>query len=595
MPSTFRFPTSTTALWRPLSLAAGQRLMTIYGRANVDAPHAEVRTRLGGLAAEHAHLPRNYLGPLPLTPVATSPVSDSTRQALPLLTGGVALVFLVLGANVVILLLSRLGQRQHEFATCAALGASKPRLLRQIVLEHTFIGIAGAAASLGVAWAGSTMLPTHLVGRSLNVVDLDARALTAAALIGTIAVIAAGLIPAYLGTRGDPAGALRRTNTTGHTSFSHVTTQSLLLTQIALAAALLIGSTVLVRSFVNLMTADRGLTVDGVLRVRISNADEAFPGRDATTMGIDRLREEVRVWPEITASAISREIPPLAYGSGGGEAHVENVDGYRVSPEFFSVYGITLLQGSLFRSNLDADEVIVGERLARQMWPGEDALGKTFRLPGTRARQVVGVTREISLPALEPAVDRPEFFLPMGSTSRTLYLNLRCAPSCPPPETIRGRVRRIHPALGASIVPSGELSFAQQLELPQAIAQVSGTFALLALVTAGCGLSCVLAFVARRRRREFGIRQMLGASPADVRALVLKQGLTVLVAGTSLGAVLGWIGARSLSAFLYGVVVLDPLTWAAPLMLLAAASLGAMWIPCRIASYVNPLMLLREE
>jgi ABC-type antimicrobial peptide transport system permease subunit len=183
----------------------------------------------------------------------------------------------------------------------------------------------------------------------------------------------------------------------------------------------------------------------------------------------------------------------------------------------------------------------------------------------------------------------------MGHRSRTLYASIRCAPSCPAPETIKERIRRLHPALGATVVQPGEMPFLRQLELPQAIAQVSGAFAALALVTAACGLSSVLTFVARRRRREFGIRQMLGASPRDIRWLVIRQGFAVIMFGGSVGALAGWGAARSLSAFLYGVALFDPLTWAVPIALLAAASLGAMWVPCRRAAYVNPVMLIREE
>jgi ABC-type antimicrobial peptide transport system permease subunit len=212
-----------------------------------------------------------------------------------------------------------------------------------------------------------------------------------------------------------------------------------------------------------------------------------------------------------------------------------------------------------------------------------------------RPRRVIAIAREITLPALDPAFDKPEFYLPMGTTSRTLYLNLRCWEACPPAEMMQQRIRRLHPALGATVVQPGEQPFAMQLELPSAIAQVSATFGIVAVLTASCGLYSVLTFIARRRRREFGIRQMLGASPRHVRQLVLRQGALVVACGTLIGVIGGWIVSRSLSAFLYGVVLLDPLTWTAPLALLAAASVGAMWLPCRTAAYANPVMLVREE
>ena len=593
MPSTFRFPTPATTVWRPLDLNASPRITTIYGRTRPGVSWAEVVGRLEAIARQSAYIPRNYRGVPPIHAVASSRLSEHTRQATGVLMVGVTLVFLVLSANVVVLLLSRLVQRHRELATCAALGASRARLLRQIVLEHTLIAMAGMGASLAVTHVLTSLLPSHFVGQTLNVVDLDERALIVALIVSFAAVLIAGVVPAWVGTDPAPAQALRRADTSGSPSVSRVTTQGLLVAQIALATALLMASSLFVRSFVNLVMADRGLDVAGVVRVRITNADAAFPSATERADAAAILRDEVNRWPEVATAAISREIPPVP--ASGGEAHVEGLDGYRVSAEFFSMYGVTILSGQVFRAEADSDEVILSERLAGMAFPGGQAIGEVFRWPGTRPRRVVAIARDITLPALDPASDKPEFYLPLGTSSRTLYLNLRCPRACPAAETIQQRIRRLHPALGATIVQPGELPFATQLELPSAIAQVSGTFGIIALLTASCGLYSVLTFIMRRRRREFGIRQMLGASPADIRRLVLRQGTLVVACGTAIGIIGGWVVSRSLSTFLYGVALLDPLTWTAPLVLLAAASLGAMWLPCRTAAYVNPVTLVREE
>ena len=141
------------------------------------------------------------------------------------------------------------------------------------------------------------------------------------------------------------------------------------------------------------------------------------------------------------------------------------------------------------------------------------ACADRHRVPAGQALAVerFGVAREISLPALDADLDRPEFYLALNNTSRTLYLSLRCVGACPDPRTIDDRLRRIHPALTGRLMAAGEDAYAAHLELPHAIAQESGTFAVVALVTAACGLFRVLSYIARRRRREFGIRQMLGA------------------------------------------------------------------------------------
>ena len=521
-------------------------------------------------------------------------ITTPARQALAVLMGGVMLVFLALAANVVILLLSRLSQRHHEIATCAALGASRSRLLRQLALEHTFISAIGIALGVAVAWGIATAFPAYFLARTLNVVDIDARALAVASLCGGLAAFSAGLIPAWMASRHDPAAVLRGAEPGRPPAPSRLATHGLLVTQIALAAALLVSTTVLIRSFVNLMSTDRGVSVDGVVRIRVSGMDEAFTTVNAMSHGLDTIRRSVAGWPEVRESAVSRELPPLSQGAGG-EARSEGLDGYRVSPEFFRLYKIAIVAGRVFDADGPLDEIVVGERLAGQLWPGENPLGRIYRLPGAPARRVIGVAREISLPALDADLDRPEFYLPLNNTSRTLYLSLRCVGACPDPRAIDDRLRGIHPALTGRLMAAGEDAYAVQLKLPHAIAQVSGTFAVVALLTAACGLFSVLSYIARRRRREFGIRQMLGASPRQLRQLILGQGVRVLSLGLGIGAVVGWAAVRLLDSLLYGVNVLDPLTWILPLVLLMLTAFAAMWRPCRMAASVNPVMLIREE
>ena len=595
MPDSFRFPTPATAVWRPLDLTSVPRgVTTVYGRMKPASPWAAVDARVAAMASQHAYIPANYRGTPPVQRVASPPLSPHTRQAMTLLMGGASLVFLVLTANAIVLLLSRLTRRRQEFATCVAIGASRQRLLRQVTLEHIGIVVAGVVAGLGVAWALNALIPAHFAGRTLNVIDLDQRALLAAGSASLLAAVIAGLVPAWLGTHHDTASTLRRTEANGRTALSRLATRALLVTQIALASGLLVGSAVLVRSFINLATADRGLNVNGVVRVRISNADEAFPTLAARAAGIQALRQHLAGWSEVSGAAISREIPPRSYGAGG-EARVENFDGYRVSAEFFPIYGIQIVAGHMFRDDFADDEVIIGTRLAQSMWPGRTAVGEILRLPGLTPRRVVGVAREITLPALDSTLDRPEFYLPLGKTSRTLYLNLRCAAACPPVEVMRERLRTLHPVLRASVIPAGEVAFMTQLELPEAIAQAAAVFAVIAFATATCGLYTVLTFVVRQRRREFGIRQMLGASPRQLRQLVFRDGLLVVAGGITIGAGIGWLASRSLSAFLYGVAWLDVETWAAPLACLTIASLGAMWVPSKIAACIDPLTVVREE
>ena len=604
MPGSFRFPAPTTVLWRPLDLSHTQYGTAIYGRLKPGVPRADAEARVAGLARLIGHLPERYGGTPPVSVVGRPALSDFTRRAVWLLLAGVGLVFVVLCANVASLLLAGLTARQREFAMCVALGASRGRLIRQAVIEHTLVALAGAAAGIGVAWVLTSMVPPLLEGRTLNPIDVDIRALAIASGLGVASVLLSGLVPAWLGTRPKPAGSLRGSRQAGtETRPSRLATRALLVSEIALACSLLAGSTLLVRSFVNLMHANRGLTLDGVVRVDLSQLDDAFRSPAAMALGTTAIETNVAAWPEISAVALSREIPPhgrvVRVGAGAvnspDSAAGIAVDRYRVSAAFFAMYGIPIVRGRHFQPADTEQDVIVGERLASLLWPGTDPVGQTFVVGSAPARRVVGVAGEIRLPSLDPDLDRPEYYTPMGNTSRTVFLNLRCHSACPDEGTIRTRLALVHPVIGARVVRPSDDPYRHELSLPRAIAQAGGLFAIVAVLTAAGGLFTVLTCAVGRRRREFGIRSALGASPSDIRRLVLHDGGRVVFSGVAAGLVGGWIVARSLSAFHYGVTVADPATWTGVTALIALTSFAAAWRPARTAMRLDPVTLLREE
>ena len=239
-------------------------------------------------------------------------------------------------------------------------------------------------------------------------------------------------------------------------------------------------------------------------------------------------------------------------------------------------------------------EVIVGERLARMIWPDADPLGRSL-LIGRTPRTVIGVAGEIALPTVARDLDRPEFYVPLGNASRTLFLNVRCHVACPDAGVIRSRLAAIHPALSARVVGPSEIEYVNHLKLPRAVAQVGGLFALVAVTAAAGGLFSVMAQVVGRRKREFGIRTALGASRRNVRRLVLADTLPLVAAGLALGGAGGWLVARGLAAFNYGVTTFDPLAWAGVSATIGITVLAAAWRPAREAMRVDPVTLLREE
>jgi predicted permease len=607
MPASFRFPTPSTVFWRPFyptPREAGGFLM--FGRLKEGVPVQDAEGRTKAMALALARLPPNYSGP-PLTQVGTPALDAHIGRALWLLLGGAGLVFVVLTANVSGLVMTGLAARRREFGMCAALGASRGRLLREAAIEHALIGVAGAGVGLWFAWSATALIPDVFQGHTLNLVDIDGRALLAASALGAAAVIVSGIVPAWLGTRPSATGALPTSRQAGvETPASRSLTTGLLVGEVALACALLAGSLLLVRSFANLARTDRGLNADGVVRLRVTNLDDAVGYGEPMRIAIASIAAQFGAAPNVSAVAVSREVPPgptqrqgVHLGPPRSRPDPDRVvpaDSYRVGGSFFELYAIPILRGRAVQPGDDPFDVVVSERLAERLWPGADPIGRTFAagmLP--EPRRVIGVAGELRLPTLDPALDRPEFYIGMGVESRTLYVSLRCRGSCPAEPLVQALARAVHPKLDAHVVSPAEDAFLSELRLPRAAAEVGGVFAVVAVVTASAGLFSLLTAAVHRRRHEFGVRVALGASPGQIHRLVVGTGLKIVGIGVSAGVLAGWMVGRSLAAFHYEVTSLDSTAWAVVVVTIGVTSLAAAWRPARQAARFNPLSLLREE
>jgi len=597
-----RFPTPVTVAWRPLDPATpSEEPTTIYGRLTAGTSLEAARPRAAVIMKALAYVPPNWGDGPKLSSIVEQDDDAFRRGGLWLLFAGVGLVYIALCGNVCSLLLSQVSARQREFATCAALGASRARIVRQAILEHTAIALAGAAGGIGLAAGLTTMIPDLFLERTLNVIDVDLRAQIVAAVLGAASVSIAGLVPAWLGTRSSPADSLRGSRQGGgDVPAARRLARGLLAAQIALACSLLVGSAILLRSFVHLANADRGLALDGLVLINVGGLDEAFARGPAMALGTAAIAAQVRTWPEVSAVALSREVPPtwddalVRIDPSIPWESALRADSYRVGDDFFDLYGIRIVRGRRFAPNDAPGSTIVSERLAALLWPGQDPLQQAFDVGRTPSR-VIGVAREITLPTLDAETDRPEFYVPLGSDSRTLYLNLRCRGDCPPGHVAQERLASVHPAIVARVTPPVERAFLSELQLPRAVAEIGGVFAIVAVLTAAGGLFSVMTAVVGRRRREFGIRTALGASPSQMRRLVFADALRLVALGVITGSAGGWIVARSLSSFHYGVTATDPVSWVAVLGTIAVASIGAAWRPALDAMRIDPVRLLREE
>ena len=595
LPSAFRFPSWDTVIWRAAdfsavpALAADQYPMA-YVRFAGDIPREDA-LRIATEAARAAD-PRNAELRMRVRPVAGLVLDAYYERAVPLLAAGVVLVFLVLCANVCSLLLGRLTTRQREFAMRSALGGTRVGLARQAFIESSVLAALSVIAGIAIAWALVSLvrayLPEAFVLRTLNPLDVDVRALAVTSISGVVAMVVAGLLPAVIGTRVNVDTSLRVTDRGGtETRPARMMTRALLVGEIAFACALLVGATLLVRSFINLANADRGLETRGVLTASLGMSDPALADQAARVAAVRAVEDRIRELPGIGQVAWSYGAPPdggiFSWGDWRSDAPgtpVVNTElnRYGVGGEFFELYGIPLLRGRPVRASDPRGTVVVGERLAGMLWPGLDPIGRSFAFEQERFH-VVGLAREIHHPSLNAANDLPEFYEPFASIYQYSMVSLRCAGSCPDTARVRQQLRAGHPSVRVHEVQALENVYFEQLARPRAAAALGLTFAGVAVLAAAGGLFSVLSYAVRRRRREFGVRAAMGASPLQLQRLVVREGLAVALVGITLGAVTAWAGGRVLASLQYGVTVTDPLSWTVVLGLLACTTIAASWLP----------------
>lgn len=610
LPSEFRFPSWTTGIWRATRFE--KRSPPAYVRFRGNVPRADAERLATDLArtVDPSYTTRGYF--LRVQELAEYVLDRDSQRSIPPLAAGVVLVFLVLCANVSGLLLARLTARQREFATRSALGASRGRLLRQALIEGASIGLIAVIVGTGVAWAlvslARTFLPEAFLFATLNPVDLDARALAVASLAGFIATIAAGLLPAWIGTRVDVDQSLRVTDRGGtDTRAARIFTRGFLVGQIALACMLLVGATLLVRSFVNLAGTDRGLDVEDVMVARVELPSTAFTDTESRVSAVRVLEDALRSLPGVDQVAWSYGQPPggaVNYDGDvqsdlpGSQPHNLWVDRHVVQPAFFAIYGIPVIRGRIFGPQDAATDVIVGERLAALLWPGLDPLGRSFVMDEQRVRlRVIGVAREIHNPTLDDSADNPEFYTAHNSgwLGALAMANIRCRGACPDPALMRQRLTRAHAGVEVDYVRPAVDWYVRELARPRAAAALGFTFAVIATLAAAGGLFSVLSYGVARRRRELGIRSALGASSSQLAQVVVRDSAIVAFAGLCAGALASWWMARALASSQYGVTATDPLSCAIVISLLALAIVLASWWPARDAMRADPVTLLREE
>jgi len=618
LPASFRFPFFRTGVWRPLDLERPapphdqpNALGYVYARLAANVPREDVMRVAADLL--QASDPQPQRRGVLFVPLGSNYLDTYSSGTVKVLAASVGLVFLVLCVNVTNLMLARLGARRREFALCAALGASRPRLMWQAVWEQVAIGVAaigiGLLAASGLIALARAYLPANIIGATLNPVDIDPRAIAATSILGGLAIVIAGVLPAWIGTRGDLSRQVQTASrsATPERRARRMTT-ALVVAEVALAIALSVAAGIQLRSFVNLLHVDRGFDAARLVTFNLTTPAAKF-GDDASRYSyVETVRAAMQSIPGVEAATLSSGVPPSAGAiyfwdvtpDTPGATPIRLVmNGYYVTPEFFDVFGIRLLEGRTFQAGDDPDAIIVSRSTAAALWPSSSAVGRSMSFR-KRTFRVIGVTSEIRNADNDPRLDRPEVYEPLLTPAGALAsasgsLTVRCHAACPPADTMRAALRS---AASSSIVGAGRLvadEFAAELARPRAGSIVAIAFAVIGLIAVGGGLFAVLMRAVQQRQREFGIRLALGATPSDLKRLVYRNGAIVLGGGLVAGVAIAWGLSRVLASVQYQVQVQDGATWAAVVAAMCLMVAAACWRPARRAMGIDPVSLLREE
>jgi putative ABC transport system permease protein len=533
----------------------------------------------------------------------------NVRPALLLLSGAVALLLLIACANVASLLLSRAMARRKEIALRAALGAGRARIIRALLVESSLLGLAGGAAgTLLAAWCTAVLSrfannQTALLGE----LHLDFGVLAFTAAVSLASGLLFGLAPALLVSRPDLNEVLRDEGRGATAARSRSRVRSLLVVgQVALSLVLLIGSGLLIRSFVRLATASPGFDPKAVLTMQIELPPARYGKPQQMIAFSDDAIRRVQALPGVEAAAVSSALPvnPIRFSPVLFEGQPELPLAQRplvsiqaISPEYAKVFRVPLLRGRQFNAHDDAQGarvVMVNETLARRFWPNQNPVGKKVWVGRLAPAEVVGVLGDVKNISLA-ADANPEVFLPFPQLPWAhLNLNLRSAGDPP------GLIRAVRAAI-AQIDRDQPVTRMQTLEQVLAASASSqrftmlllGSFSATALILALVGIYGLVAYSVTQRSPELGVRIALGATRGDILKLVVVHGTKLALYGVVIGAAGSLILTRLLSGMLYRTSATDPLTFMLSAFLFTAAAMAASYIPARRATRIDPVQAFR--
>ena len=633
MPEGMMFP-SQHELWMPYVRGPedkrSSRYMQVFGRLRDEATKTQAQTELDGIAGRLATA-------YPDTNKDYAKVTIETfnerfnggqiRTVMLAMMGAVSFVLLIACANVANLLLSRSVHRSREIAVRIALGATRWRVVRQLLIESVCLGVLGGAIGLALAIVGVRLFDRAVEGSGKPywvIFTFDATVFAFLAAICVLTGIVFGLAPALQvtktnvnevlkeGGRGN-AGGLRARWLTG----------TMVVLELALTLVLLVGAGLMIRSFMKLYTLDLGIKTENLLTIGLGLPSTKYPDAAARRTFYDNFAPRLASIPGVQSVTFTTSVPPFGTGSrqyeleggpvrGAGQ-EAPRVSTVTISPTFFDTVGVQLRRGRAFNDgdgNAGAETVIINERFAADVFKNEDPIGRRLRFvqpppqnaaakpPATPVwRTIVGISPTIRHANSQDAEPTNVIYLPARQDPPG-FTNIMVRTALPPGSVmsaVREQMRAVDPDQPVQNVQTMAQMLDRQMWPYRVFGTLFAVFATIALVMSSVGLYAVMAYSVTQRKTEIGVRMALGANGSNVRWLILRRGLWQMGLGLAIGLAGAFGLSRVLRTLLVQVTPTDPLTFGVITVLLTAVALAACLIPAARASRVDPLVALRAE
>ena len=624
----FDYPMSAEA-WLPIAFDPKQRVardnreLWVLGRLKPNVSIAQAKAEMATIARHQADAyPDSYKNwQLRVLPLGEYAAGDLTRQYTLLLLGAVAFVLLIACADVANVQFARVSGRQRELAVRAAMGASRTRLVRQLLIESVLLSLFGAAIGVFLAQWMLTLILSHMppdIARYVagwKTIRLDFGAFAFTFVIALASGIISGIAPSLMSSRANISETLKESGRGASSGRArHRLRSALVIAEVALSLILLVGAGLLVKGFHALLSVNQGYHPESLLTLNLDLPDVQYPQRSARVTFHEQLLSSLATIPHIKSVAMATAVP---YANGGGtdaerfaiENHpVEQREESRnaimetISPNYFALMNIGLRDGRVFTDS-DADKTpsvaVISASLAQRYFAGENPLGKKVRVGADESNPwltVVGIVDDVHYNWIQkdavPTLYRPYRQNPPHYTTVVLRTDGN-------PLTFVSAVRAKFAAIDSELpiyeVKSLDVVIAESIVGIAYVAAMMAAIGVIALVLASVGVYGVMSYSVSERTHEMGIRMAMGATGGAIHRLVIGNGMFLTCAGIAIGLPLAFAMARALSSLLFGVQAADPYAFIGLPLILAAVAALASYLPARRAVRVDPLTALRYE